>query len=253
MQRIIAKTILLIVSISLSFTLLAQQDSIKGVVYDKGRINRVELAKVMTTAGQFAYTDTMGRYAITAKDGDSIYFIFNNRSTQKYAVSKIMSPLQFDIALNIAIDTRFPTLKEVVIYSKTHRQDSIENRETYAKYFDYKKPGLSTSVSPTGGVGADVNELINMFRFKHNKRMKAFQQRLEEQEKERYIKYRFNKVMITKTTGLIGEQLDSFVVKFSPPYNFVVNASETQLVEYTLRAFEQFKRLGYMLPTKKDE
>lgn len=232
----------------------AQQDTIKGVVYDKGRLNRVELARVITTSGQYTYTDSLGRYSIAANEADSIYFSFNNRNTQKYAVGKIISPLQFDIALSVTINTKYPTLKEVVVYSKTHRQDSIENRETYAKYFDYKKPGLSTSISPSGGAGADLDELINMFRFKRNKRMKAFQQRLEEQEKEKYVRYRFNPAMITRTTGLTGNFLDTFILKFSPPFNFVVTATDVQLADYTLRAYEQFKRLGYTSqPAKKNE
>lgn len=243
-------TIFLLIICSLA---KAQQDTIKGVVYDKGRLNRVELARVVTTSGQYTYTDSLGRYAIAAIEADSIYFSFNNRNTQKYAVNKIISPLQFDIALSVTINTKYPTLKEVVVYSKTHRQDSIENRETYSKYFDYKKPGVSTSVSPSGGAGADLDELINMFRFKRNKRMKAFQQRLEEQEKEKYVRYRFNAAMITRTTGLTGSLLDTFILKFSPSYSFVAIATDVQLADYTLRAYEQFKRLGYISPAKKEE
>lgn len=195
----------------------------------------------------------MGRYAIAATDDDSIYFSFNNRETQKFPVKKIYAPDQFDIALRITVNSRYTTLKEVVVYAKSFRQDSIENRREYEKVFNYKKPGLETSYVPGGGVGANLDELINMFRFKRNKRLKAFQQRLEEQERDKYVRYRFSPVMVQRTTGLKGALLDTFMLKYTPTYDFIAGVDDVVLTEYVLKAFEQFKRLGYMPAAKKED
>jgi hypothetical protein len=216
-------------------------------------MNRVENVKVVSTGGMFAITDSMGRYSILVQPGDSISFVYNNKPTQKFPVNTIPNPQQFEISIHMAIESKYSVLKEVIVYSKTYKQDSLENRATYADVFNYTKPGISTSIVPGGGVGADVNELINIFRFKRNKRLKAFQLRLEEQEKEHYIDYRFNKLMVGRITGLSGPALDSFVVWYRPDYEFTQQSSELVFNQYILNASYHFRQFGIVLPRRKDE
>jgi hypothetical protein len=68
-------------------------------------------------------------------------------------------------------------LPSVFVKQRNYRMDSIQNRLDYEKVFNYKKPGFSTSLNPnpggTAGVGVDLDELINMFKFRKNKRMVA--------------------------------------------------------------------------------
>jgi hypothetical protein len=155
----------------------------------------VENVRVVSSGGLFAITDSLGRYSILVEETDSLTFFYNKKPTQKFAVKSISDPSRFDISLRITVKGKYQVMNEVVVFSKSHKQDSLENRQAYANIFDYQKPGLSTSVTPGGGVGADLNELINVFRFRRNKRLKAFRERLEMQEEEKYIDYRFNKVM----------------------------------------------------------
>ncbi|RYD76538.1 MAG: hypothetical protein EOP53_14500 [Sphingobacteriales bacterium] len=229
------------------------QLTISGSVLDKGKINLVEHVRVVSTGGMFAMTDSMGRYNIMVKPQDSIYFVYNNKPTQKFAVNKIANTAQFDVSIHLFVNSKYSMLKEVVVYSKTYKQDSLENRQTYADVFEYKKPGLSTSITPGGAVGADVNELINMFRFKRNKRLKAFRNRLEAQEEERYINYRFNKIFVGRITGLKSPELDSFMVWFRPSYEFTAAADEIAFNQYILNASYQFKKWGFVDPAKKQD
>ena len=229
------------------------QFTVSGNVLDKGKINLVENVKVVSTGGMFAMTDSMGRYAIPVMPGDSLYFIYNNKPTQRFAVNKISNPVQFDVSLHVFVNSKYNMLKEVIVYSKSYRQDSLENRQTYADVFEYKKPGISTSITPGGGVGADVNELINIFRFKRNKRLKAFQKRLEEQEETSYVNYRFNKIIVARITGLKSPALDSFVVWYRPSYEFAAAADEITFNQYVLNAYYQFKKWGFVDPAKKED
>jgi hypothetical protein len=58
-------------------------------------------------------------------------------------------------------------MKEVRVYSKNFREDSIENRIYYNKIFNYQKPGVATSINPgSGSVGMDLDEFINIFGLK---------------------------------------------------------------------------------------
>ena len=245
--------ILLFLFFSLGAFQLRAQFTVSGTVLDKTKINRVENVRVVSTGGMFAITDSMGRYSILVQPGDSLIFVYNSKPTQKFPVNTIPNPQQFEISIHMAIESKYSVLKEVVVYSKTYQQDSLENRQTYADVFNYSKPGLSTSIAPGGGVGADVNELINIFRFKRNKRLKAFQLRLEEQEQEHYIDYRFNKLLVGRITGLSGPALDSFVVWYRPDYEFVQQSSELVFNQYILNASYHFRQFGIILPGRKQE
>ena len=201
----------------------------------------------------FTSTDSMGRYSIQVKAGDSIFFVYKNKPTQPFGVNTIANPAQFDISLHLNIESKYSVLKEVIVYSKTHQEDSIENRQTYANVFRYEKPGLSTSITPGGGAGADVNELINIFRFRRNKRLKAFQQRLELEEQEKYISYRFNKISVARITGLSGSALDSFLVWYRPDYDFMLASTEIEFNQYILNASYQFRKIMPLGEAKKED
>ena len=241
----------------LFFTLFASalhaQFTISGTVFDSSKINYVENVRVVSTGGMFAITDSLGWYAVMAGENDSLTFFYNNKPTQKFIVKNIPDPSRFNISLHINIKGKYHVLNEVVVFSKSYKQDSLENRQTYADVYEYKKPGLSTSITPGGGVGADVNELINIFRFKRNKRLRAFQQRLELQEQEKYIDYRFNKIIVKRITRLNGISLDSFLVWYRPTYDFVTESDELIFNQYILNAFYQFQKLVDISPAKKEE
>ena len=246
-MRIIFTSILLLFCI---FSAIAQI-TVSGTVLDNSKLNFVEAVGVMSTGGKIAVTDSVGKYSIQTAADDSLYFIYNNKPTQKFAVNKIPNTAQFDISLHIPVKSRYSLLKEVVVYSKNYKQDSAANRENYGEVFSFKKQGLQTSISPSGGVGLDANAIINAFRFKRNKRLKAFQLRLEEDEKEKYVNYRFNKIFVRRITQLQSPAVDSFLVWYRPTYEFAATSSEIEFNQYILNASYHFKKTGSSGEAKK--
>jgi hypothetical protein len=233
---------ILIIFFTVCFKISFAQNTISGTVFDSTKINYVPGVKVVNNAGQFAYTDSMGRYRITIAEKDSLTFIFNGKSTIKFATFNVNDPRNFDITLHVPYKGKYKALKEVIVFTKSFKEDSIENRQTYAKIFDYEKPGLRSSVNAsTGMVGADVNELINLFRFKRNKRLRKFQLRLEEQEQEKYINYRFSKIAVKRITNLQGEQLALFMLRYRPTYEFVSLADEVTFNQHVLNCYYRFQ------------
>ena len=217
------------------------QLTVSGTVYDSSKRNYVEKVRVESTGGKYSSTDSMGHYRITVSEKDSLTFIYNGKPTQKFAVKDIADLTQFDISLRVHVKSRYNTLKEVVVIAKSYRQDSMENRQAYSEYYNFHKPTIKTGISPDGAVGADVNEIINMFRFRRNKRLKAFRARLEQQEQEKFIDYRFNKAFVKRITQLNGAELDSFMVRYRPPYEFASMADEVSFNRYILNASYKFK------------
>jgi hypothetical protein len=226
------------------------QYKIRGTVYDSTRTYPVGFVSVLSTSGKGTSTNAYGEYEIEVAEKDSIWFSYLNKPTIKFPVLKIVTPLSFDISLQVNV----PVLKEIKIRPRNYRQDSLQNREDYAKIFDYKKPGLSV-VTPQYGVGAgfDINEIINVFRFRRNRNMKSFQDRLLAQEQEKFVDHRFNKGLVRRLTSLTGGELDSFMLVFRPPYLFAVITNDYDFQKYIKDSFERFKKGLLPKPMWKEE
>ncbi|MFM2139481.1 MAG: hypothetical protein RJA57_1788 [Bacteroidota bacterium] len=213
---------------------------VRGTVYDSTRNYPLEAVSVISTSGTGTVTNGEGQYEIEVSERDSIWFSYLGKPTIKFPVVRITTPLQFDISLLINI----PTLKEVKIRPRNYRQDSLQNRADYAKVFNYQKPKLKVAPAQYGaGIGFDLNEIVNMFRFRRNRSLEGFQRRLIEQEQDKFIDYRFSKTLVRRLTLLTGQELDSFMRLYRPSYTFTKFASDYDLQSYIKNAYNRF-RLG---------
>jgi hypothetical protein len=214
---------------------------ISGTVYDSTKIYGVKNVKVISTGGITTYTDSLGGYKIVANENDSIWFYYQNKPTAKFPVRSITNLNNFDISLRVRVADKYKALKEVVVYGKSYRQDSIENRMTYSNIFNTQKPGLHSSFTPGSPPGFDLDAIINVFRFKHNKEIKAFQNRLLAEERDHYIDYKFNKKLVKRITGLDSANLARFMKEYRPPYEFAVLSSQLEFYQYILDASYKYK------------
>ncbi|MDP4217194.1 MAG: carboxypeptidase-like regulatory domain-containing protein [Bacteroidota bacterium] len=218
----------------------AQDVTIHGTVYNMYRTRPLDGVSVVCTSGRGTTTDSSGNYVITVRPEDSIYFSYLGRSTTKYPVSTINSFTNFDIALHVDPIT----LKEIRVMPKNYKMDSIQNRKDYARIFDYKKPGFKiTSPGTSGlGVGVDLDELINMLRFQKIRRTLAFQRRLEDEEKEKFVDHRFSRYIVKKVTHMSEEELDTFMISYRPSYLFCAMATDYDFLDYIKLAYAEYKR-----------
>jgi len=210
-----------------------------GTVYDSSRNYPMEAVSVLSTSGKGTITNSEGHYEIEVEEADSIWFSYLNKPTKKFPVLKIANPFEFDISLQVNV----PLLKEVRIRPKNYKLDSLQNRIDYAKIFNYQKPKLKV-VTPQFGVGAgfDLDEIINMFRFRRNRSMAAFQKRLLLEEQDKFIDHRFNKALVRRLTLLDGNQLDSFMRVFRPSFMFTKLSGDYEFQQYIKTALYRFKR-----------
>ena len=215
-----------------------EQITIKGAVYNMNHTKPLQSVSVLSTSGRGTVTDSNGNYTITLHESDSISFSYLGRQTIKYPVKMINAYNNFDIALHVE-----PTeLKTVRVAPRDYHMDSLQNRQDYAKYFDYKKPGLKLTDGSGGtGVGLDLDEIINAFRFNRNRRLTAFQHRLVTDEHEKFIDHRFSHPLVRKITKLNGTELDAFMIKYRPSYIFTQTSSDYDFDEYIKLAFLEYK------------
>jgi hypothetical protein len=228
----------------LSLDLCAQQIRVSGRVYDITGRNPLEAVTVLSTSGRGTITDSTGKYSIAVNDDDSIWFSYLNKPTPKYAVRTIVNALNFEILLHVNVSE----LRPVQVMPPSYKRDSIQNREDYAKAFNFRKPSFGTSINPsTGGVGLDINELINMFNFKKNRRMLAFQDRLLREEEEAYIYHRFSRSLVIRLTNLRGTDLDTFMIKYKPSIEFVQFSTDYEFQSYIKNSYQRFLKLKRMM------
>ena len=217
------------------------QLTVRGSVFDMSKTRPLSGVSVISSSGKGTTTNDLGNYAIEVNENDSLYFSYLGKPTVKFAVKTIPNLGGFDISIHVHTNI----LPTYLVMPPSYKYDSAKNREDYARVFNYKKPGLGISTSPMGsggaGVGLDLDQLINVFSFRKNKSMAAFQQRLITEEKDKSIDHRFNKTIIRKITSLNGVDLDRFMKLFRPTYEFTQNSSEYEFYSYIKQASLKYK------------
>ena len=219
--------IILIINTSL---VAKSQIWLTGKVYDSTRMVTIPSVKVTTKKGEI-----IGRYGINVSKHDSVSFTYRGKSTNYFPVQQINYPSGFDISLQIVVQDRYQTLREVVVIGKSYRQDSLENRQRYRKIFE------TGGLQFTSSGNLDPNSLIGAFKFRKNKVMRSFQSRLVIEEQQKFIDSRFTKALVRQITGLKERDLERFMKLWRPTYELVAFAEEYQFHLYILDASRYFK------------
>ncbi len=226
----------------LQFTKAFGQIIISGTVYDSTKLYVVPGVKVSSTSGLETATDSLGAYHINVSESDSVSFFFRGKSTVKFPVKSMTDYTAFDISLRIRINAKYKLLQGVTVFSNTYHADSLENRMEYSKIFDYEKPGLRSSFEPGGVAGLDIDALIEMFNRRKRKENLAFQNRLIQDEQDRYVRYRFSPKVIHRVTGLSGDTLTRYISLYTPSYEFIVSSTLAEFYQYILNSSYAFKK-----------
>jgi hypothetical protein len=211
----LVQKILLAALLALSAQLSIGQVQIRGTIYDRTRQFAMPGVSVLTTSGGGTVTDSVGNYSIRMHTEDSIYFSYLGRFTMRFPVKNVSPDQAFDMSLQVAVDS----LPLVVVRPKDYRTDSAQNRDEYRKIFEY---GGGDYLSNSSGAGVGVN-LDALFEMRKIRRMEAFQRRLLEEERDKYVDHRFTKTLVRKLTGLKSPALDTFMREYRPSYEFIQN------------------------------
>jgi len=135
----------------------------------------------------------------------------------------------------IKLDTLSRYLKEVKIEGKKVQSDSAAIRKEFKKDFEYKPFKFHKAFTLTT---INVDILYGSLS-KKNKRLKKFKKKLAADERKYYVERIFNPELVGEITGLKGEELTRFMVKYMPDFKQVMNMSPYELNIYIKDAFNK--------------
>ncbi|MFI5137454.1 MAG: carboxypeptidase-like regulatory domain-containing protein [Sphingobacteriales bacterium] len=218
---------------------------ITGFVTDK--TTKQPLSGALVRLGSsHTFTNISGAFEITIPSVyDSLKVTHFAYKSYTLAISKETT------ILHIELEPMVTKLNEVTVHGNTDfKQDSIENRNAYAKQFNYtgpkvmdaftgnsdKQPGDIISINPLLLVAALTQKSSPEYKFK---------KMLISDEHEQYVDEHFNKGIVSRITGLSGDTLSVFLKQYRPAYQFVLKVTDYEMEVYIKESFKKFKEEGF--------
>lgn len=224
-----------------SSTFLFAQQKVEGIVFDKETKQRVgKVLLINRSTQEQIFNNSRGEFAINVKRGDLIVTMKEGyyADSIRYNDEKIL--IIYLKRASIYIDP------VTVVARKTPDQILSERRRDYNKAYSLADPGSYISVGDNGA-GLSIGAIYNYFS-REGKNARRLTRYFQREYEENIIDIRFSKELIRISTGLEGEALDNFWIRYRPSYEFVMHANHYQIVSYIKSKYEMFKFIPYIKP-----
>lgn len=223
----------------------AAQVRITGMVTDadsRAGLPSVSIWNKRTKVG--TVSNETGRFYIEAMPGDTIEFSMLSYVRQQIVASGISS------VQNVALKRQIFGLQGVNVRGRIYHRDSLAVRDEYGRYFGYKRPGAMDVLKtlPSNPITA----LSYLIPSKARKRKEKFGEQLAYWEKEKHIDYRYNPELVAKLTSLESPELDTFMLAYRPSYNFLLSASDYDLMLFIKQSYAKYVKLKGLKPEDGD-
>ena len=184
-------------------------------------------------------SDLGGNYKIAAETGDSLIFSHMGYISDTIVVNNLMFNERLPVELKIKVS--YLSSVEVDEMGK-YRLDSLSRREDYDYIFSNKnnKPLWDNKLS---GDGSGVNFSPFGHWSSNEKQKKKLKERLERDDKEEFIYYKFSR-RVPKLTGLSRDSLMTFINTYKPTYEYCLHATSLDILIYINDKLILFKKKG---------
>lgn len=211
------------------------QKTITGIVSDfhtKQRISQVEIINKRTNS--IVYNNLKGEFSISALKGDTLI-----ANTKEYFADTVI--IQDVHVLLIRLKRESIYIDEVPVFGKKDPDEILKNaRVEYEKAFRLADPGDLFSVGQNGA-GLSIGSIYSLFS-KEAKNARRLKKLIENDYKENVIDYKFSEELVSRTTGLKGEELNRFRRLFRPSYFFIVSCNQYELTNYIKQNYSKYKK-----------
>ncbi|SHN30467.1 hypothetical protein [Mucilaginibacter sp. OK098] len=223
----------------------SQDKTVDGIVFEKESKDRVATVSIHNiTTGISAYNNLKGEFAIAAKPGDQLVF---TKAEYHPDTIKIISNAPLAIYLErLAIQLNLVTVHDTVLSPLMRLRAS--QRDFSKAYGSLAYSDFLTSPS-SGGAGLSIDALWNAFS-REGRNAAHLRETIQRDFEQNSIDFRFNPTYVGNITGLKGEKLASFMLRYRPGYYTTQTASEYEFVAMIRANFRRYMRnqRTYALP-----
>lgn len=207
----------------------SKAQTLKGVVMDIGSSKPIAQVEVRNLrSNSFVETDGSGNFTIEVKTNELLSFHYPGYRVDSLVVTDhdlrrvYLTPLA---NFNILEDV------EITEWSDAQLDEQIEIAKQQGKIVDTPFGG-GIAISPSRLFGKDAKEA----RSRH--------ELLIAEKHDRAIMRKFDPLLISSITPLKGRDLELFIVKYKPSYEFVQKSDEEQIRLYIMDSFKEFNKLS---------
>lgn len=213
------------------------QHAVQGSILSEDSIP-VPGVTVLNKRTQFATTSNeQGYYQLTARKGDTLLLKALGFVPLLYIVSKDKTSVVHQLP------SQPLELKAVNVIHYNYLRDSLRLRQEFKREFDFRRPRWNEVLVSVGPVVAvNINQLYKAVSFKKNKKKARFRKILLEKEKENMVERKFNPLLVQHLTGMEGDSLTQFMLKYQPSYDLVKDISDYDLYVYIRQQYDKFRR-----------
>lgn len=201
-----------------------------------GKVRRRASEEVLSSVSVINHTqkktnisDMGGNFRIPAREGDTITFSSAGYLPDTTIVAGWM--FKEDNGYQVYLAPHVVALPTVRVGDQSNYQlDSAKRKEDYAWLDQVHREKLAGGKTFSDGVGISFSPL-SYFNKKEVQR-RRLRRRLQQEEKDYYIDSRFPRPYVARVTGLQGDSLQTFMVRYRPSYDFCRRSSGEDILFY---------------------
>lgn len=213
------------------------QSRLTGTILSEDSIPLNNITILNKANGENAVSNDNGSFSINAQKGDTVLFKALGYTPLLYLVKKEKTDMIIRLK-NSPIQ-----LNAIHIIQYNYHKDSLRFREEYAREFAFRRPRWNEVIPMVGlGFTVNINALYRAVSFKKNKKKDGFKKLLITKEKENSVQRVFTPELVAKLTGMEGDSLNQFMIKYEPTYDFIKDASTYDVWLYITQNYKQFSK-----------
>jgi len=178
-------------------------------------------------SGAVVSSDSSGFYRIKARAGDTLRFSYLGYRPAVYKVPEGLDRIIYDAELSPGMKR----LTEVEVQALSpYARDSLDRITTFGEYLSKPTiPPVQVMMHNPGDL-AGIGFTFHPFSYfsKAEKRKRRFRKMYAEFERKDFVESRYTPRLVTRLTGLKGDSLRMFLLRFEPSYDFTREATDLE-------------------------
>ena len=212
----------------------AQKRTVVGYVLDSTGyfpLNKATVTNVLTN--KTVQANNRGQFQVTASPGDLLYITAEGYHFRRLEYSMLQDTLYVYLG---KLPKELPGVTVYAAGYTIYQQDSIRRLQEFnEKMISPAYTPVSKANSQGAGVGINLDYMS-----KREKSKRKAKKLFEEQEKAAYVNFRYSPELVGAYTGLKGDSLQQFRMKYLPSYEWLRSHTTDEDVMYFIN--DQLKR-----------